>query len=335
MKRFKYMVEYIVLFALNGVMLWFLRGYFNLLIAIGMIVFFLYAFFSVYIVRKYVTLEVGIPADTMSKNMQFFVKIKVKNRCILPLVTCRILLHTGNTFVGETVEHVLAVPVRPMGTTEVQCPLTSSYVGNVEIRAEKMIFEDLLGIHSISKAVSASENVYIVPLGGDGEEYVLNDYEIGMDEVEESRLRGSDFSDVSQIREYIPGDAMKDIHWKLSAKKDNLMVKERLHMSSRKLLVVLSLERGNAEKMDEAIERLYCFGVFFIANRIPVTLFWWSGKYSEIRQETAESEEEWLRIMLHLFHNRAENGFVEEHFKSLYPGKGYVLVNCDGITALE
>lgn len=335
MRHVKHILEYIILFALNGVMLWFFRGYLNLLIAVFMLVFFLCAFFSVYIVKKYVSLQIDVPAEYMSKNTEFLVTIRLENKCILPLVACRVFLHTGNAFVGEPAENILVMPVKPMGITEVHYPVRSSCVGNVEVIADKLVFEELLGFHSVSKKVSVTENVYIIPIGGDGEEYVLNDYETGMDEVEESKLKGSDFSDVSQVREYIPGDAIKNIHWKLSAKRDNLMVKERLHMSSRKLMVVLALEKGNARKIDETVEKLFSFGTFFIRNQVPVSLFWWSEKYSEIRQETAQSEKEWLRLMIHLFYQRAGSGFVEEHFRSLYPGKGYILVSGDGIAAVE
>lgn len=335
MRHVRHILEYIILFALNGVMLWFFRGYFNLLIAVFMVVFFLYAFFSVYIVKKYISLHIGVPSEYMSKNTEFFVTVRLENRCILPLVACRVHLYTGNTFVGETAGNILVLPVKPLGTTEVSYPVTSSFVGNVEVTADKLILEDLLGFHSVSKKVSVTENVYIIPAGSGGEEYVLNDYETGMDEVEESKLRGSDFSDVSQVREYIPGDAIKNIHWKLSAKRNDLMVKERLHMSSRKLLVVLSLEKGKASQTDDTVEQLFSFGMFFIRNQVPVSLFWWSGKYGEIRQETAQSGDEWLRLMIHLFYQQAGSGFVEEHFRSLYPGKGYILINGDGITNVQ
>lgn len=67
MKHVKHILEYIILFALNGVMFWFFRGYLNLLIAVFMLVFFLYAFFSVYIVKKYVSLQIDVPAEYMSK----------------------------------------------------------------------------------------------------------------------------------------------------------------------------------------------------------------------------------------------------------------------------
>ena len=334
MKRLRYMLEYLFLFVANGIMLWFFRGYLNLLIAVAMILLFFYAFFSVHLVKKYVSLEMKAPAEEIPKNTEFFIRLRLKNRCWLPLVTAKIFLRTGNSFAGDLAENVLALPLRPGNTVEIQYPLTSAYVGNVEVCSEKIVLYDLLGFHSVTVKVQATESVYILPTGGSEEKFVLNDYETGMDEVEESRLTGSDFSDVSQIREYIPGDAMKNIHWKLSAKKDILMVKERLHMSSRKLLLVLSLDKEEAEKTDGAVERLFSFGTFCLSNRVPVTLFWWSDRYHEIRQETAESGEEWRHLMTRLFHDQAGNGYVEEHFRSGHPGKGYILVKNDEIRAV-
>lgn len=332
MKRFKYIFEFVFLFALNGVMLWYFRGYLNLVVAAGMLVFLLYAVISVHVVKRYLSLSIEAPSDYMTKDMTFIIKVKLENRCILPLVSCRIRLRTGNVFVGQTVENDLIVPVRPHGTVVVEYPLRSAYVGRVEVLAEKLILEDLLCLHSVTSAVSVSQSVYVVPQGNTDEEFSLNAYERGMNEVEESKLKGSDFSDVSQVREYVPGDAMKNIHWKLSAKKDILMVKERLQMSSRKLLVVLSLDRASEEDVDQTIERLFAFGRFMIQNRVPVTLFWWSEKFGEVRQGTAESEEEWMQVMIQVFYTRAGGGYVEEKFRSLYPGQGYVLASRAGLT---
>lgn len=346
MKRFKLIFEYLFLFGVNGIMLWYFRGYLNLLIAVGMVLFLLYAVISVHIVKRYLSLSIDIPAEQLPKNTVFLVKVKVRNRSVFPLVNCRIRMRTGNVFLRETAEHDMVVPVKPLDVTEIEYPLSSSYVGNVEIMAEKLILEDLLAFHSVKAEVSASQNVYIVPGGDTEEEFSLNAFEKGMNEVEESNLRGSDFSDVSQIREYIPGDAMKNIHWKLSAKKDVWMVKERLQMSSQKLLVLLKLDKVPETEMsetsptfgadiDRTIERLYAFGCFLIKNNVPVTLYWWSDKYREIRYETAESADVWLQVMLHVFHTEAGSGFAEEQFRSLNPGQGYVLACRDGLIVNE
>ena len=213
--------------------------------------------------------------------------------------------------------------------------MCSACVGDVEIRTEKIVLTDFLGLFETERDAFAEDHVFIVPRGETEQEFSLNAFEKGMNEVEETQMKGSDFSDVSQIREYIPGDAIKNIHWKLSAKKDVLMVKERLQMSSQKLLVVLRLEKSSEEAADRMIETLYSFGGFLITNHVPLTLCWWSDKFREIRQETAESSAEWLDVMLHVFSTRAGNEMAEQQFRSLYPGQGYVLACEEGLLVKE
>ena len=53
MKKFKNIFEYVFLFCLNGLMLWYFRGYLNLLIAAAMILFLVLDIISVLILKRY------------------------------------------------------------------------------------------------------------------------------------------------------------------------------------------------------------------------------------------------------------------------------------------
>lgn len=332
MRRIKAVLEFVILFLLNGIMLWFFHSYLNLLFLVGMIVFFLYAFFSAYYVRSHVSIDIQVPNGYMEKKTNIVVRIHVKNDGFLPLVRCRIQLFTGNVFLSVCQENWLTVPVPIKNAEVIEYPLYSEYVGNIEVSVKKVLFEDLLSIHCLKKQIDITKNIYILPNSVGDEAFSLNDFQKGMDEAQESKLKGSDFSDVSQVREYIPGDAMKNIHWKLSAKKDDIMVKERLQMSSRKLLIVLSVDRNDPKIADETVEMAYRIGVFFISNRVPVTLYFWSNKSSVICEEDAESREEWEMAVVQALYHRAGCGMVEEQFKSMCPGRGYVLVDAEGVT---
>ena len=335
MKKFKNIFEYVFLFCLNGLMLWYFRGYLNLLIAAAMILFLVLDIISVLILKRYLSVSVVVPGEQMPKNVTFVVRVNVRNDSVIPLTNGVVRLRMGNVFMGETVEQDIEVPLKPLDVTGIELPLCSACVGDVEIRTEKIVLTDFLGLFETERDAFAEDHVFIVPRGETEQEFSLNAFEKGMNEVEETQMKGSDFSDVSQIREYIPGDAIKNIHWKLSAKKDVLMVKERLQMSSQKLLVVLRLEKSSEEAADRMIETLYSFGGFLITNHVPLTLCWWSDKFREIRQETAESSAEWLDVMLHVFSTRAGNEMAEQQFRSLYPGQGYVLASEEGLLVKE
>ena len=57
----------------------------------------------------------------------------------------------------------------------------------------------------------------------------------------ESRKRGVEFNPDYEIREYSAGDELKNIHWKLSAKQGEMMVRERLSAGREKINVLLPL----------------------------------------------------------------------------------------------
>ena len=61
---------------------------------------------------------------------------------------------------------------------------------------------------------------------------------------------GGGFSEIHDMREYRPGDSMRDIHWKLSAKTDKLIVREAQEPDRRYVLLTLDLtgERRDADR---------------------------------------------------------------------------------------
>jgi uncharacterized protein (DUF58 family) len=56
-----------------------------------------------------------------------------------------------------------------------------------------------------------------------------------------------------RLREYVPGDSLRDVHWKSSAKRDEMLVKEFAdHHSDQGLLVVGEADDGCADEMAAA-----------------------------------------------------------------------------------
>ncbi|GCF13943.1 hypothetical protein Harman_18780 [Haloarcula mannanilytica] len=56
-----------------------------------------------------------------------------------------------------------------------------------------------------------------------------------------------------RLREYVSGDSLRDVHWKSSAKREDLLVKEFTdNRSDRRLLVAAEAERGHADEMAAA-----------------------------------------------------------------------------------
>ena len=146
-------------------------------------------------------------------------------------------------------------------------------------------------------------------------------------ESTESSAKGSDFSEIGQVREYIPGDSLKDIHWKLSAKKEALMVKERLQMSSQKLQIVFCVDRRNPQRADEVICFLYELGNSVIKSRIPVTVYWWGSRSRQLYEKTADTREAWKEVLEQIFYTGGGEEEAVEAFRMNAPDQDYLKVS--------
>ena len=74
------------------------------------------------------------------------------------------------------------------------------------------------------------------------------------------RFPGYDYSEPYQIREYVPGDGLRQIHWKLSQKTDSLMVRELgLPVAEEVLLLLdtsITVRENAADALDAAMTAL-------------------------------------------------------------------------------
>ena len=109
------------------------------------------------------------------------------------------------------------------------CEFETAFCGNVEVILESVRLYDLFGIFYIKQKVQRKASVKVMP------EFELMPVEITratrefQADAEEysGEKKGDDPSELYQVREYRIQDSVRDIHWKLSAKEETFMVKER------------------------------------------------------------------------------------------------------------
>ena len=145
--------------------------------------------------------------------------------------------------------------------------LQTDHCGTYKIESIKVRVYDRLGLIPICKKVDLHGEVPVMP-------------ELRMPEivVDSNGFRAkllsksqSPFSELYDIREYIQGDPIKNIHWKMSAKKDDIMVKEPQEESHGRARVVMPLE-GTRDKVDQNLGEVLFTIRYFLIRDIPVTI---------------------------------------------------------------
>ncbi len=156
---------------------------------------------------------------------------------------------------GETVSE-MAVPALPPGGTSVhryQVPTTRR--GRLELGPLTVQRSDLLGLARSRTEIGDVAPLWVLPrrhpvrTAGGGR---LRHHHEGL--VPDRPLRGS--TDLRSVREYVPGDELRLVHWRASARVGQLLVREYVDPVQPHCTVVLDTRTGalDADAFEEAVE---------------------------------------------------------------------------------
>ena len=115
--------------------------------------------------------------------------------------------------------------------------------------------------------------------------------------------RGSDLTEPFRLREYAPGDSLRQIHWKLSSKLDRLVIREPGMPAARTLLVFWD-RSGDAAARDAQAEAVFSVCQSLSEQGYAYQLGWPEGGTARFAE--AGSTEELLRDLPLLLRGGAE-----------------------------
>lgn len=208
-------------------------------------------FFLRSIIRIKFTVDAATAYVESGNTVNF--KFLFDNPTFCPILRCKTEFTAENAFYPNKDEHILESFIYPKKKTEIKIPVETSKVGMVSILVSQIKFHDLLGFVSIVKEINTRCEVPVLPCSVTGIKVPATPSGDGPDEYSEPDLRGNLSSDVKEIREYRPGDRLQRIHWKLSAKLDDLFVKE---MDRTSVLSLVVLPEMTSDKIDDTVKTL-------------------------------------------------------------------------------
>lgn len=269
------------------------------------------------------------PVMTASKDAPVPIIFSIDNPTVIPSFELSAQLDTTNTFYGTNGSVKVDLPVRAHGDTVRKFPLTFTLLGSYDFSVEQVTVRDLMGFVDVKKDVAQETGITVFPTQAEAEDFDPDEHTAGMTEADETDRKGNDFSDVSEIREYIPGDRPRDIHWKLSAKKDELMVKQRSAMSDEQLIVVVEFAEIFSDN-DRVMEETYAVCRELVRSGVNTRLMWWSAREDEFHQKRLSSMENVDEAFMEIFSGRAEPASDEMQYlmRSVHPEiKAFLLIH--------
>ncbi len=142
-------------------------------------------------------------------------------------------------------EQSVKLSLAPLAAYSIERETVFKYRGTYEIGVRCLYISDFLGLFSIRLDVDIYENILVFPRRL---EMDIKTETSASDIPNDSAnvVFSTEKSEISNIREYIPGDSQKSIHWKLSSKAydGSLMVKEFNTNTSRSVYVLCDFSRA-------------------------------------------------------------------------------------------
>ena len=179
--------------------------------------------------RKKITAALDRVPPMGEKDKRIRAGVSVKNISRRFPLRCEAQLSVGNRTSGKKIRRRFGGLILPGQEETFWCEFETAFCGNVEVILESVRLYDLFGIFYIKRKVQRKAYVKVMP------EFKLMPVEITratrefQADAEEysGEKKGDDPSELYQVREYRIQDSVRDIHWKLSAKEETFMVKER------------------------------------------------------------------------------------------------------------
>lgn len=193
--------------------------------------------------------------EQYEKNEKVQIQIQSRTR-LFPLAQIDAKLSIHNVFSGENFQEDVRF-TSEYGYSEVVLPLKLRHCGKIECRIEQCKIRDALGIFRFSKKLSLQNAIYCMPEASVKQEFQMENSQDKAEQYSEVRA-GNDLHETFDVHPYRPGDSLHRIHWKLSAKVDEWMVREGSMLLQENAKVIFSLY-GDPTQGEAILAHVYGF----------------------------------------------------------------------------
>lgn len=204
-----------------------------------------------------------------------------ENDLILPILGMEYKLRFSNLLTDESYVCEGSSMLLPKRKREVFFSLCEEYTGLMNLEVAKCTVKDPLNLFSKDLEIISDipARTMILPR--------IRPLEISQDSLEmydiesfkfSQHLKGTDTSETIGIKEYKAGDSIKTIHWKLSSKLDEIVIRELGYPVDNKLLLLLdksSQSRLKEKEIEEVIDLFSSLSYELASKEINHTLGWY------------------------------------------------------------
>ena len=255
------------------------------------------------IINKNISLDIQSNNVLENKDEEISIKIFIKNNSIFPALNGELKLSYYNKFSNNKEIECINFPINSKERESITFKIKSKYCGKLIIEAESLKIYDYLTISSVKKKLNKSKEIIILP-----NIYNLSFFNKVLDvnsldgENFSKDKSGDDPSEVFNIREYVEGDKIQRIHWKLSSKINNIMIKEYSQPISSSSIIIVEFceDKNNINIIQGIIETAISLSYMLLSYNYIHYICWYDKSKDYFYKVIINSEEDILGVACEL-----------------------------------
>ncbi len=256
--------------------------------------------------RLFISVEVSSDCEYSIKNTDIKHTLSIKNKTPLPFSNSIIQIEYFNKLMNVSEKLVFHVPVHPMGTQKLTFSLKSQYCGVLTVKAVSMKTFDYLKLFSTKKKLNSSCSTVIMP-----ELFSpVNKSEYKSIFTEDSDVfskvkSGDDPSEIFALKDFIPGDKPNRIHWNLSLKHDNLIVRHYSQPICTSHLLIFDFHgtasADNIPMLDAVAETAFSVSFLMLEKKPGMKLAYYDKEIKEVNCIDIKDENDIVSVFMKIF----------------------------------
>lgn len=277
---------------------------------------------TAYVMRRYITVSADISENRLYKGESAVYTLTVENSSYIPAPTVVAELEYPASLESDIPSRICEINVLPRSSQIASVSFTAKMWYPAGIKIRNIYIRDYTGFIKYPLDIAVPEiEVDIIPdvaqLPSAGELIkAVNEASLGEDNEESTDVRALGFTGVPgfEYREYVPGDPIKRINWKLSCRKSSLMVRLDDQIASSKHTFILDRVNSGGDPACGEICGETMLGTVsaVIASGFTADLLYFKNGWQYVQLEN-ENDIEQLRLAL------AGYKFTEETFPERVP----------------
>ena len=238
--------------------------------------------------------------ETVPSGVPVTLELCIKNKYFLPLARVSITYFRQNLFTGES-ETAQRLPCDACGNEMRVVELKGTHCGRCVVQVSRVGLHDYLGLFRIPLRRPAPVAYLSVPRSQATEK------PFSPAELIPKRLMpkpGGGFAEEHELRAYRDGDSLSSIHWKLSSKLDELVIREPMIPEKQQIYLILEHCRS-AEELDSVLGQLIHVSRELLELDIPHMIKCPFTKSQQLISADIASEQALKRYVARLLTSRA------------------------------